>query len=78
MIPGNEGMSLFAGVSNETPFVITDHNHKMVLLINPESFIDQNDERMARIDIPLQILPIARVLDGIHSLFLGIENHVHV
>jgi len=71
-------MAFLAGVDNEMLFIITNHNHKMVPLVDPESFIDQNDEGMAGIDIPLQIPPAARVLGGIQSLFLGVKNHIHV
>ena len=78
MISGNESLSFFPGIDNEMPFIITNHNHKMVFLVNPESFIDQNNEGVVGIDIPLQILPAARVLGGIQPFLLRVKNHIHV
>lgn len=78
MVSNNERLLLFSGVDDEAPFIITHYNHKMVLLVNPEPFIDQNDEGTVGIDILLQILPAARILGGVQSLFLGIEKHIHI
>ena len=60
MVSGNERLLLFSGVDDEAPFIIAHYNHKMVLLVNPEPFIDQNDEGTVGIDILLQIIPAVR------------------
>ncbi len=56
MAGGDEAMLAFAGIDNDPLFIISDQNHEMILLIDPESLINQENERIARINIPFQIL----------------------
>jgi len=50
----------------------------MVLLINPETIINQDYQWIAQINIALNIISTALILPGFKTLSLRIQNHINV
>ncbi len=54
------------------------HHHKMVLLVYPETIIDQDNEGEPRINLILQVFHRALIEIGLQALFLRIQDHIDI
>lgn len=71
-------MLLFPGVNYYASLIIAHNYHKMIYLVDPDSIINQNDNRKIGIYVFFNFFHAAAELPGIQSFLSWIYQHVNI